>query len=63
LKVELELPAGLYKVMQVEALLLDISIQQACFDRLKEVMESYLDSDGFNDMLQKTFQGKELVKQ
>ena len=44
--------------MQVEALLLDVTIEQACLDRLKEAMESYLDSDAFQEMLQKTFQDK-----
>lgn len=53
----LDLPEGLHKVMQVEALLLNQSVEQACLDRLKEVMASYLTSEGFTEMLQKTFEG------
>jgi hypothetical protein len=59
--VAIELPKGLYRVMQVEALLLDETIEQACVARLKETMESYLDSDGFKEWLQETFQEKQLT--
>ena len=51
----LDLPKGLYRVLQVEALLLDETIEQSCLGRLKEIMESYLDSDGFEVMLQQTY--------
>ena len=54
MKVELDLPTGLYKVLQVEAVLLDETIEQASIARLKEIMESVLSADGFGDMLQKT---------
>ena len=57
----IELPKGLHKVMKIEALLLDESIEQACLARLKETMESYLDSDGFKEWLQETFKGEEVT--
>ena len=61
MKVELYLPPGLYKVMQVDALLCDESVEQACVARLKEVMESALDADGFMDTLQKTLKEEEVT--
>ena len=59
----LDLPKGLYRVLQVEAVLLDETVEQACVARLKETMESYLSADGFMDMLQKTLKEEEPVTQ
>jgi hypothetical protein len=58
LKVELELPKGLFKFMQLQAVLFDMTVEQVCVNQLKESTESLLDSDGLPESIRNAYHGK-----